>query len=245
MKTIRYIAIATLLISSFYTIRAQKMSNSPYSLNVKHIKSDFSITDLDNKAWKQASEVEIGTFWNGEAAPAGRRFRARLLCSDSALYVRFEAAQSEPLTISDKTNLTRKTMNLWDRDVCEIFIAPDRSKPNKYFEFEVAPTGEWIDVGIEVLPDKRISDWEYSSGMQSSARIEKDKVVMAVRIDWKALGKTPNPGDTWPGNLYRCVGRDPDRGYLAWRPTLTKTPAFHLPERFGEFVFVGNDRGGI
>jgi hypothetical protein len=136
-------------------------------------------------------------------------------------------------------------MNLWDRDVCEIFIAPDRSKPNKYFEFEVAPTGEWIDVGIEVLPDKRISDWEYSSGMQSSARIEKDKVVMAVRIDWKALGKTPNPGDTWPGNLYRCVGRDPDRGYLAWRPTLTKTPAFHLPERFGEFVFVGNDRGGI
>lgn len=245
MNTIRHIAITALLISSFYTSYAQKMTNNPNSLQVKHIKADFQITDLDNKEWKQASEVEIGTYWSGVAAPAGRHFKARLLWSETALYVRFDAAQSEPLIISDNPDLTRKTMNLWDRDVCEIFISPDPAKRNKYFEFEVAPTGEWIDVGIEVLHDKRVSDWEYRSGMRSSARIEKDKVVMAVRIDWTALGKTPKPGEAWPGNLYRCVGRDPDRGYLAWRPTMTETPAFHVPDRFGAFVFVGNDRGGL
>ena len=236
----RYIAIAVLLISSFYSIHAQKMSNSTNALQIRHIKADFPVTDLDNKAWRQAHEVEIGTYWSGDTAPAGRRFTARLLWSDTALYVRFEASQSEPLVISDKPDLTHKTMNLWDRDVCEIFIAPDRSKPNKYFEFEVAPTGEWIDVGLEVLLDKRRSDWDYSSGMKSAARIEKEKVISAIRIEWSAFGKSPKIGESWLGNLYRCVGKDPDRGYLAWRPTQTETPAFHVPSKFGEFVFVSD-----
>ncbi|HEX2640542.1 MAG TPA: carbohydrate-binding family 9-like protein [Pyrinomonadaceae bacterium] len=234
-------AIVALSLNAAY---AQKMSSSTETIQVNHVRADFSVTDLDNKAWKEANEVEVKSYWSGERAPAGRQFKAKLLWSDTALYIRFEAAQSEPLVVNDEPDLTRKTMNLWDRDVCEIFIAPDRSKPNKYFEFEVAPTGEWIDVGIEVLPDKRISDWEYRSGMQSAARIERGRVIMAIRIEWKALGKTPTPGEAWLGNLYRCVGRDPGRGYLAWRPTMTSTPAFHVPGKFGEFVFVGNDRGG-
>jgi len=237
MRRKRYIAIAALLAASVCSVHAQKMSNSSNSLLVHHIRTDFPITNLDDKSWKEANEVGMGNYWSGEPAPTGRHFKARLLWSDAALYVRFEAVQTEPLVIAEKPDLTRKTMNLWDRDVCEIFIAPERTTPNRYFEFEVAPTGEWIDVGIEVLPDKRVSEWEYRSGMQTSARIEKDKVVMAVRIDWKALGRVPRSGEAWPGNLYRCVGRDPSRGYLAWRPTRTATPAFHVPDRFGEFVF--------
>ena len=31
---------------------------------------------------------------------------------------------------------------------------------------------------------------------------------------------------------------DPTRGYLAWRPTLTKSPNFHVPSKFGNFRFV-------
>jgi hypothetical protein len=48
----------------------------------------------------------------------------------------------------------------------------------------------------------------------------------------------PKSGDVWLGNLLRCVGRDPDRGYLAWQPTMTEKPNFHVPEKFGEFEFV-------
>ncbi|MBK9214460.1 MAG: hypothetical protein IPM59_02485 [Chloracidobacterium sp.] len=97
------------------------------------------------------------------------------------MYVRFDAVQGEPLAVSPKPDLSKKVVGLWDRDVCEIFIAPDKNDANKYFEFEIAPTGEWIDLGIEVTPNGRKTDLEYRSGMTSAARIEKGRVVMAIK----------------------------------------------------------------
>jgi hypothetical protein len=142
------------------------------------------------------------------------------------------------LVVSEKPNLKTKTRGLWERDVCEIFLAPNREEPRKYFEFEIAPNGEWIDLGIFQKPDERITDWDYDSGMRSATRIEKDKIVMAIKVEWKAFGKTPRAGDVWLGNIFRCVGSGETRGYLAWRPTFTKEPSFHVPEKFGEFVFL-------
>jgi hypothetical protein len=133
--------------------------------------------------------------------------------------------------------MVNKTIGLWNRDVCELFIAPDKDEPRKYFEFEIAPSGEWLDLAINYTAEKRETDFEYISGMQSAAHIEKDKVVMAMKIEWKAFGRVPKSGDIWLGNLFRCVGKNPNRGYLAWRPTMTETPNFHVPEKFGEFVF--------
>lgn len=207
-------------------------------LKITHIEKDFPIIDLRNQKWTSAKDVSIQKYWSGEEAPGGRHAKARLLWSDTAIYIRFEANQNEPLVVSDPPSLTSKTLGLWDRDVCEIFIAPDKDKRNKYFEFEIAPNGEWIDLGIEVLPAERVTDWDYYSGMESAVIIEDKKIVMAIRIAWKALGNIPKAGDIWLGNLFRCVGRDPARGYLAWQPTKTKTPSFHVPEKFGEFEFV-------
>ena len=207
-------------------------------LQVKHVTKDFEITKLDDSAWKKASEISLTRYWSSEPTPAGRRAKARLVWSDTALYVRFEAVQSEPLVVSEEPDLSKKVKGLWDRDVCEIFIAPDKATPNKYFEFEIAPTGEWIDLGIEVTPKERLTDWDYSSKMESAARIEKDKVVMAIKIPFASLGRTPEPGDVWLGNLFRCVGKDPTRGYLSWQPTRTSKPSFHVPSAFGEFQFV-------
>lgn len=207
-------------------------------LNIVHISNDFSVSTLDNPVWKRANEVAVGFFWSGEAAPTGRHFTASLLWSAEAFYVRFEANQAEPLIIGEIPDLSKKAIGLWDRDVCEIFVAPDKSNPNKYFEFEIAPTGEWIDLGVEVLSDRRETDWDYESGMSSAARIEKNKVIMAIKIEWKALGRTPTAGDIWLGNLFRCVGKDPTRGYLSWGATETSEPNFHVPSKFGEFEFV-------
>lgn len=206
-------------------------------LKITYIKDELVIGELNSALWNKAQEVLISKYWSGEAAPSGRKFSARLLWSDTALYVKFEAKQTEPLVISDKPDLTKKTLKLWDRDVCEIFIAPNKAERNKYFEFEIAPTGEWIDLAIEVTPSERKTDWDYKSNMASAARIEKEKVVMAIKIPFASLGKTPKAGNVWLGNLFRCVGKDPTRGYLAWQPTKTKEPAFHVPEVFREFRF--------
>jgi hypothetical protein len=234
MKYVNFIFFLMMFICYYSLNVSAKMTDK---IKIAHVKNDFSIQELDNKFWEKANDILIGTYWSGENAPVGRHFKAKLLWSDSALYVRFEANQIEPLVVSEKANLKTKTRGLWDRDVCEIFLAPDRANARKYFEFEIAPNGEWIDLGIYQKPDERIIDWNYNSGMQSAARIEKDKVIMALRVEWKAFGATPKAGDVWLGNILRCVGREPTRGYLAWQPTRTKEPSFHVPEAFGNFQF--------
>jgi hypothetical protein len=207
-------------------------------IRIKKIQSDFPISQLDHKAWENAEEVLIEKYWSGKKAPIGRCAKAKLLWSPNSLYVRFEANQNEPLIISEVPNLKSKTIGLWDRDVCEIFVAPDRNQPEKYYEFEIAPNGEWIDLAVQQLPEKRETDWDYHSGMQSATQIENDKITMAIKVEWQAFGNIPKEGAVWLGNLFRCVGEGEERGYLAWQPTKTPQPNFHVSDAFGEFEFV-------
>lgn len=237
MRSVGFLIFTLLFLGVAASPAQRKMPNST-QIKTVHIPIDFSVSSLDSAHWELAQEVAVKTDWSGAMAPVGRQFKARLLWSDTALYVRFEANQTEPLNINLNPDRSKQTDRLWDRDVCEIFIAPDAKERNKYFEFEVAPTGEWVDLAIEVTPDKRSTDSKYNSGMESAARIDKGRVVMAIKIPFTALGKTPKAGDVWLGNLFRCVGKGATRGYLAWQPTKTKTPNFHVPGAFGGFEFV-------
>ena len=202
-----------------------------------HLAYDLKVKDLDNAAWRNAQSVQINRYWSGEPAPATRHAEARLLWSDKALHVRYVCHQSEPLIVSDQPQIEKKTMGLWDRDVCEIFIAPDPNAVERYFEIEAAPTGEWLDVEIEWQPERRESDWEFESQMTTAAAIENDRVTIAMRIPWSESIPQPQKGKRWRVNLFRCVGKDPDRGYLAWQPTKLPKPGFHLPQVFGWLVF--------
>jgi hypothetical protein len=207
-------------------------------IKILHIENDFPITEFGNQNWKKAEEILIENYWSGKKANVGRHAKAKLLWSDSSFYIRFEVNQAEPLVVSEKPNLKTKTDGLWNRDVCEIFVAPNPAESNEYFEFEVSPNGEWIDLKIHRLHDRRETDFNYNSGMETWAKIEIGKVLMAIKIEWKAFGKIPQVKDVWKGNLFRCVGSGTTRGYLAWSPTKTETPNFHVPEAFGKFEFV-------
>ncbi|MGD9562910.1 MAG: carbohydrate-binding family 9-like protein [Pyrinomonadaceae bacterium] len=208
------------------------------ALNITHIAADIEVSDVSNAVWKNGESIFVDRYWSGAEAPAGRCFSAILLWSDTSLYILFTANQEVPLIASDRPDLTKKSIGLWDRDVCEIFVAPNAMEPRKYFEFEVAPTGEWLDVALDATSGTRIPDWDYRSEFKSFASVEPGKVISAMKIPWTAFGRMPKVGDVWLGNLFRCVGQDPGRGYLAWRPTFTNEPNFHVPERFGEFRFV-------
>ncbi|MFT3743765.1 MAG: carbohydrate-binding family 9-like protein [Pyrinomonadaceae bacterium] len=221
---------------SAFTCTAVAQRTMP-KIKIPFSPTEIQVEELDNETWSRAVSVSIGNYWSGKKAPKGRQFKAQLLWSNEALYVRFVGDQAEPLIVSSTPELSKKTIGLWDRDVCEIFVAPNKANRNKYFEFEIAPTGEWIDLGIEWSATRRKTDLEYASGMESAVHVETDKIVMAVRIPWKALGRTPKPGDIWLGNIFRCIGKDPTRGYLAWQPTKTEKPNFHVPSAFGEFEF--------
>lgn len=207
------------------------------TIEARHTASDLGAAQLDHDAWNQASGISINRYWSGTEAPASRQAEARIIWTESALCVRFVCQQHEPFVVSAKAQIKEKTIGLWDRDVCEIFIAPDPHEPNRYFEFEAAPTGEWIDLAIHVTPQKRETDWKFHSGMTAAARAGKDQITISMRIPWDDWIHKPQRGERWRVNLFRCVGSGAGRGYLAWQPTRTEQPNFHVPEVFGWLVF--------
>ena len=206
-------------------------------VEASYTRADVGAGELDHPAWEEAAPVRLTRYWSGEEAPAGRHAEARLLWSREALAVRFVCRQTEPLVVSPDPQTERKTLWLWERDVCELFVAPDAREPERYLELEAAPTGEWVDLLVRQLPDERETDWEFRSGMTAAARVSGETVTIAIRVPFAGLGRTPRAGDRWRANLFRCVGADPARGYLAWRPTHTDEPYFHVPEAFGRILF--------
>jgi len=199
---------------------------------------DIAVSDFEDEDWRRAHPIRINSYWSGEPAPTGRKAEARLLWSDEALHVRFMCNQFEPLIVNKKPKTQTKTIGLWDRDVCEIFIAPDPNAIESYFEFEAAPTGEWLDVAIKWSARNRESNWKFHSGMTTAAHIGGSFMFIAMRIPWGKEIPQPEKGDRWRVNLFRCVGKDPDRGYLAWQPTKLPQPGFHLPHVFGWLEFL-------
>lgn len=211
--------------------------SSTATIEALYTARDLSAADLDHAEWRRVKAVPLTRYWSGTPAPASRHAEARVLWSDESLCVRFVCRQTEPLIVSTNPQTETKTMGLWDRDVCEAFLAPNPEQPNRYFEFEAAPTGEWIELAVHGKPGQRATEWDFESGMTAAARIGNDEITIAMRIPWGDRIHKPQPGERWRVNLFRCVGSSKDRGYLAWQPTHTEQPNFHVPEAFGWLVF--------
>ena len=207
-------------------------------IEVFHINEPISIEDFSHEIWQNAAAIEINRYWSAEIAPVERCFVARLLWTDEELFIRFDCKQNEPFVVNENPNITMEAENLWERDVCEIFIAPDLNEPERYFEFEIAPTAEWLDFAILHHPEKRETDKSYNAGMRTAAQIAENHFTVIFSIEFeRAFGKKPKAGDKWAANLFRCVGAEDERGYLAWQPTQTELPNFHVPAAFGLLKF--------
>jgi hypothetical protein len=194
--------------------------------------------DFENEIWKQCQPVRIEHYWSGEPASASRHAEVRICWSSEALHVRFVCRQQEPLIVSSKPKTDTKTLGLWERDVCEIFVAPDPANVSRYFEFEAAPTGEWVDLAITQTPSGRETEWDFVSGLKTAASIEQEQLIIGMRIPWSEAIPKPSPGVFWLANLFRCVGPESPERYLAWLPTRTPEPNFHVPEVFGTLHFL-------
>src|SRR5205085_10265218 len=117
------------------TTAAEKMDESKV-IEARHVRADFAVNDFDNPAWQQAQVVRIERYWSGAPAPLARQAEARVLWTDAALYVRRVARQGEPLIVSDKPRVEQKPLGLWDRDVRELFVAPNAAEPARCFGLE-------------------------------------------------------------------------------------------------------------
>ena len=198
---------------------------------------DLSAKDLFHPVWERSQTVLIERLWSGTMARSDRHAQASIVWTNRSLNVRFVCSQKEPLVVSENPVTNSKTLGLWDRDVCEIFLAPDLSNIWKYFEFEAAPTGEWIDLGLQVTPEGRLTDWDFASSMTTASSLIDQTLIVSIQIPWSSVLPRPEAGDEWRVNLFRCVGPEAPERYLAWQPTGTPEPNFHVPEAFGYLKF--------
>ena len=197
-----------------------------------------ALDDFGFKGWQTAIPIFLTRYWSGDSAPAERYAEARVMWSAKGLHVLFACRQEENLVVSDTPQTTVKTIGLWDRDVCEIFVAPDAAAPEKYFEFEAAPTGEWLDVEITLVDKERLSNWEFHSGLKVAAKVEASRLLIGMFLPWSSQLRMPRKDDQWRANFFRCIGSEENRGYLAWQPTYTPEPSFHVPAAFGWLRFI-------
>jgi hypothetical protein len=219
------------VMSSYYNLTGANLIIAP------HVSSPLPVDDLDSSIWDDVEPIGITHYWSGNEAPEQKYAGAQVCWSEEALHVRFVCNQHEPLVVSSNPITDEKTIGLWERDVCEIFLAPDPVNPNRYFEFEAAPTGEWVDLGILITTSGKETDWDFQSGMSVAARVQQGRVTIGMRIPWSEKIPKPQCGAKWSVNLFRCVGPESEQRYLAWQPTETSQPNFHVPEAFGSLRF--------
>ncbi|HEU4768297.1 MAG TPA: sugar-binding protein, partial [Pyrinomonadaceae bacterium] len=105
-------------------------------ITARYIEEPIAVDQFDHDVWTDCPPVKIEHYWSGEPAPATRHAEARICWSAEALHVRFVGEQHEPLVVSPNPQTDKKTLGLWDRDVCEIFLAPNPEHQERYFEFE-------------------------------------------------------------------------------------------------------------
>ncbi len=202
-----------------------------------HVSPPLEVDNLDSSVWDDVEPIRITHYWSGHEAPEQKYAEAQVCWSEESLHVRFVCNQQEALIVNSTPVTNKKTLGLWERDVCEIFVAPDPTNPNRYFEFEAAPTGEWVDLGILITSSGKETDWDFQSGMSVAALVQRGRVTIGMKIPWSEKIPKPQHAEEWRVNLFRCVGPELEQRYLAWQPTETAQPNFHVPEAFGWLRF--------
>jgi hypothetical protein len=197
-------------------------------------------TDPNSAAWAKAASTWILKDCSHEIDYAGLKTEVRGFWTDSDLYLLFISPYKE-LNLWLPADNSKDRLKLWDRDVVEFFLGDDWTNIRHYREFEIAPTGDWVDLAIDLDHDSYGAEW--NSGWQRQGRIdEKNRVwYAAARVPLSSVSDLRVKGGTkWRLNLYRIdgLGADPVRHFMCWQETcVVNRDPNHVPEHFGTLVF--------
>src|SRR6202158_1747834 len=185
-------------------------------------------------SWEVSAPLHFNADWQGKNADPERETEVRLLWTPESLFVRFHA-KYRTITVFPDAAPTGPRAPLWERDVAEVFLQPDPTQLRRYKEFEVSPNGFWID--LDIAPGEK---HDLKSGLRRRVILnEAAKTWVAeLMLPMKCLVERFDPAAAWRVNFYCVEGAAETRFYSAWQPTGTPSPNFHIPEAFGQLVFV-------
>jgi alpha-galactosidase len=231
-RFLRYAGFASLILTTSVPFA---VSGSPMSeIVATHIEQEIVLNAAHpSEEWRRAHPVAFSFDWQGNNPDPTRETSVRILWSQHTLYLRFECRYRDLYVFEDSDPNGRRD-HLWDRDVVEAFLQPDPAQEHFYKEFEVSPNGMWVD--LDIFPGGRS---DLKSAMQRSVFWDEKSHTWAAElaIPIGALTKQFDPAKVWRANFYRVEGRKEPRAYLAWQPTRTPQPNFHVPAAFGKLRF--------
>jgi cellulose/xylan binding protein with CBM9 domain len=206
----------------------------------KFIPQDFSLDgDLTKPAWKKAAWRRFDHDMSGKVRYRDAETRVGILWSARFVYFAFHCHYTR-LNTYEGEDPTKERWELWERDVVEVFANPEPARVNHYYEFEVAPNNQWID--LEIDKDKTpFNDAKWNSGFEHATRVDPAKHVWTceMRIPVASMGvERLRAGAVWRANFFRADGRggDSQRRFMSWS-AIPEGKSFHVPTRFGRLRF--------
>lgn len=210
--------------------------------------TDKTLFNYNSPVWQQCEKAAIDRYWNGRSALKEKGLnwknmtRVGSVWNDESVLFYFQCWY-DVLNVNPEWSTAKSHPGLWEKDVVEVFIKPE---PNEdYFEIEVSPLGQWLVA--HVLKPRVDVDFNWKSDLKLKAEIdERQRIWRAFlvvpfqrMIEPAPEDRPPQVGEVWRLNLFRITGEDSNREYLSWRPTFTALPDFHVPQSFGNLMFLG------
>src|SRR5260370_2034776 len=220
-------AFTLLLCSNAGLIAAtpQQSYASNVQLHAKRSSADF-VPDGDSSklAWKQAKWAEFDNDASGNSHFPEILTRVASVWTETQIYF-FFWCRYDSLNVYQGEDPKAERWQLWDRDVVEVFLNPQPERMNHYYEFEVAPNNQWIDLEIDKAKET-FNDVSWNSGFAHAARIDAKNhiwtVEMRIPVSSMNVGAI-HPGAKWRGYFFWAAGKGggEQRKVLSWS---------HIPE---------------
>jgi hypothetical protein len=221
-----------------------EVSSPTAFFSVPHVSGPGALnTDPKSALWKHAATTWISRDCTHQIDYQKIRTEVRAFWTDTDLYLLFVSPYTE-LNLWLPADNSKDRLKLWDRDVVEFFLGDDWVNIKHYREFEIAPTGDWVDLAIDLdKPNNEGEGAAWNSGFEKQGRIDEKNHIWyaAARVPLKSVSEKPVvAGTKWRANLYRIdgLGADPQRRFMCWQVTCApgRDPN-HVPEHFGTLIF--------
>ena len=214
----------------------QQSYASDIQLQAKRSPVDFLPDgELSKPSWKHAKSVEFDHDASGKFHYPEVSTRVASVWNATHIYF-FFWCRYDSLNVYEGEDPAAERWQLWDRDVVEVFLNPQPERVNHYYEFEVAPNNQWVDLEIDKTKEP-FNDASWNSGFEHATRIDAKNHIWTteIRIPISSMNVSAiHPGTKWRVNFFRAAGKggDDHRKFLAWS-IIPEEKTFHVPARFG------------
>ena len=205
-----------------------KRTTSIYQANWQGL----SLAKIDQQMAAMPIAGVIDTLNWKEQYPAAPEAKFTLAHTDEMLYVRFEVKGEVPLAT--------KTQDLEpvNEDACvEMFIG-DKDNTH-YWNFEFNPAGvcnasHRKERKVDVV---RLNAEQLQSIQRLPVQLCAAHWSLLIGIPLELIELDLTHEHARRANFYKCGDKTPMKHYASWNPIEAESPAFHLPEYFGEIEF--------